>query len=484
MSISSALTNALTGLTAAARRADVVSANVANALTPGYGRREVQISAMSLGGNGAGVRVDGVTRAVNAGVIGDRRLADAETGNADLRAQALARIEGAIGDPTSDGSLSARLGNLEEALILAAARPDSEARLQSVADSAAILAGMLADLTGQVQDIRMDADQEIARQVGVLNTSLRQIDELNADILAQRSAGRDATALMDQRQVLVDQVARIVPLREVPRDHDQIALFTTGGAILLEGNPAEIGFAPVGVITADMTLQSGALSGLTVNGMQIPAGESGPLRGGSLGALFAIRDEIATGAQTQFDAFARDLIERFTGPSADPTLASGVPGLFTDAGGPVDVPNEAGLAGRIRLNAAVDPVQGGALWRLRDGIGAVSPGAVGEPALLQSLADTLAAARVPASGTFIGAARSASGLAADIASQVSGKRLAAEANGAHAAARQSALGDLELAGGVDTDAEMQNLLLVEQAFSANARVIQTLDDLIQQLIGL
>ena len=31
---------------------------------------------------------------------------------------------------------------------------------------------------------------------------------------------------------------------------------------------------------------------------------------------------------------------------------------------------------------------------------------------------------------------------------------------------------------------MQNLLLVEQAFSANARVIQTLDDLIQQLIGL
>lgn len=276
MSISSALTNALTGLTAAARRADVVSANVANALTPGYGRREVQISAMSLGGNGAGVRVDGVTRAVNAGVIGDRRLADAETGNADLRAQALARIEGAIGDPTSDGSLSARLGNLEEALILAAARPDSEARLQSVADSAAILAGMLADLTGQVQDIRMDADQEIARQVGVLNTSLRQIDELNADILAQRSAGRDATALMDQRQVLVDQVARIVPLREVPRDHDQIALFTTGGAILLEGNPAEIGFAPVGVITADMTLQSGALSGLTVNGMQIPAGKAAP----------------------------------------------------------------------------------------------------------------------------------------------------------------------------------------------------------------
>ena len=31
---------------------------------------------------------------------------------------------------------------------------------------------------------------------------------------------------------------------------------------------------------------------------------------------------------------------------------------------------------------------------------------------------------------------------------------------------------------------MQNLLLIEQAYSANARVIRTIDDLIQQLIGL
>jgi flagellar hook-associated protein 1 FlgK len=31
---------------------------------------------------------------------------------------------------------------------------------------------------------------------------------------------------------------------------------------------------------------------------------------------------------------------------------------------------------------------------------------------------------------------------------------------------------------------MQTLLLVEQAYSANARVIQTIDDLIQTLIGL
>ncbi|MCT8331734.1 flagellar hook-associated protein FlgK [Albidovulum sediminis] len=484
MSISSALSNALTGLTAASRRADVVAANVANALTPGYGRREVQLSAASLGGDGAGVRIVGVTRLVDKAVIGDRRLADAETGNASQRTDTLARIEAAIGDPTEAGSLSARISDLEQALVLAAARPDSESRLQSVADRAKALAGTLNDLTDEMQDIRMEADRNIADRVEVLNTTLRQVDTLNADILAYRSAGRDALALMDQRQVLVDQIARIVPVREVARDHDQIALFTTGGTILLEGNPAEIGFSAVATIVPEMTLGSGALSGLTVNGMPVPSSDEGPLGGGSLGALLAVRDQIAPSAQAQFDSLARDLIERFGGPGADPTLAPGAPGIFTDAGGPVDTANETGLAGRIAFSALADPAQGGALWRLRDGLGAATPGPVGDATGLQALADALARTRVPASGNFIGAARSAAGLAADIASQIAGARLSAEAAGAHSAARQSALSDLELAGGVDTDAELQNLLLVEQAFSANARVIQTMDELIQQLLGI
>jgi len=38
--------------------------------------------------------------------------------------------------------------------------------------------------------------------------------------------------------------------------------------------------------------------------------------------------------------------------------------------------------------------------------------------------------------------------------------------------------------GVDTDQEMQTLLIVEQAYAANARVLQTADELIQTLIGL
>ena len=58
---------------------------------------------------------------------------------------------------------------------------------------------------------------------------------------------------------------------------------------------------PVGVITADMTLVSGALLGLTINGLQVAAGDGGVLGGGTLGAQFAIRDDLAPQVQTQIE---------------------------------------------------------------------------------------------------------------------------------------------------------------------------------------
>ena len=484
MSISGALNNALSGLTAVARAADVVASNTANAMTEGYARRELSLSSRSLGGSGAGVWVDGVSRVLNKVVLTDRRLADAEAANADARTAFLAAFETLLGKPGEAGSLAANATGFEAALIEAASRPDSEARLATVLASAQRLTGQLNSLSASLQQTRTDAEKSIAAQVEVLNTSLGQIDRLNAEVLAQRAAGRDATALMDQRQKVVDTVATIVPVREVARDNDQISLYTTGGAILLEGNATVIGFSAAGVVTADMTLASGVLSGLTINGMAVPPGDGGLLGGGSLGAAFALRDDLAPAAQVQIDAFARDLIARFESPSVDATLAPGDAGLFTDRGAPLVVADEIGLAGRISVNALADPKQGGALWRLRDGLGAAAQGAVGNAAILTALGEALTAGRVPASGNFIGAARGASGLAADILSQVSSARQSAEAQTAFATARQDALAELHLADGVDTDHEMQVLLQIEQAYAANARVMGTMDELIQQLLAM
>lgn len=482
MSITLALSNALSGLTAASRMAEVVASNTANAMTEGYARREVQLTSQMLGTRGAGVAVTGINRAVNETVLQDRRLADASAQNASMRTDFFSQMEGWLGNPEEAGSLSTQMSNLEATLVEAASRPDSEPRLTAVLDAAKAITTHLNETSDNIQRARMTADQSIASQVDRLNETLGQIDTLNASILSDRTSGHDISALLDQRQVLVDQVSTIVPVRQVARDNQQISLVTTGGAVLLEGNPAKIGFEPVGVITPDMTQGSGALSGLTINGTQIATGEDRLMGGGSLGALFVIRDELAPQAQTQLDAYARNLIERFSDPAIDPTLNAGDPGLFTDAGGALDITDELGLSGRISINAIADPDQGGALWHLRDGLGATSAGSVGNSQTLSALTDALTAQTTPASGGFGVSKHSASSLAANLISEFSTKRQNAETTESFASARHQTLNDLVLADGVDTDQELQTLLQVERSYAANAKVMQTVDTLIQTLL--
>ena len=71
---------------------------------------------------------------------------------------------------------------------------------------------------------------------------------------------------------------------------------------------------------------------------------------------------------------------------------------------------------------------------------------------------------------------------AAITSQIANDRLSADQQVSFATTQATELRSLQLENGVDTDAEMQRLLLVEQAFSANARMIQTIDDMMQTLL--
>lgn len=485
MSVTSALAGALSGLSATSRQAEILSSNVANATTPGYVRRQVALSSAVLGGSGQGVQITGVTRDVDRHLLGERRIAQAGGGDRMVRAEFLKRVEQAFGTPDSAGSLAARLAGFDQALIEAAGRPESQARLNAVGATAKSLAAGLASASDSIQAARATADRRIGEEVGTLNATLAQLQELNVDLRSFTGAGRDISALLDKRQQLVDQIAAIVPVREIPRDLNQIALFTTGGAPLLEGSAAVIGFATTHTITPEMTQASGGLSGITINGRPYDtAGSASPILGGTLGALFVVRDDLAVSAQGKLDAMARDLVERFSDTGVDPTLVPGAPGLFTDGGAAFDSLNEAGLAGRLTLNAAADPAQGGALFRLRDGLGAATEGPPGNGVILTALHDALTRARPLASTGFAAGTRSLATLTGDLLSDASALRLSAQSEQSFTAAKLTALTDLEAQGGIDIDEEMQELLVIEKNYAANAKVIQAAAEMIDTLIRL
>lgn len=477
MTISAALSNALTGLGATSRSVQVVSSNIANALTPGYGRREIEFATQFQGG----VRVAGVGRAVNQAVVTERRIVGAELGGAETRTSALSRMVKAIGATDRQGSISATVARFEAALTEAASSPDSEARLTSLAYAGRDVAGVLNSASSAIQDERLKADQSIASEVERLNAGLVRIDDLNHEIVKLRALGQDSNSLLDQRQQMIDSISDIVPLRELPRQNGAIAIVTDGGQVLLDSRPVEIKFTPVAGMSASMVLGA-PLSGLTIGGREIDMGATGGrMSGGTLAAQFDIRDRLAPEAQAQIDGLARDLIERVSAPGPDPTTF-GRPGLFTDSGGAFAAENEPGLAGRIALNEAVDPNKGGEPWRLRDGLYAAGRGPEGDASLLRALSDTLSATQ-PASSLSLSSARmSFADRVGSIGAEADTQLFISERNVSFSSARSAELVEQELAQGVDIDQEMQKLLLIEQAYGANAKVIQAVDSMIQRLL--
>lgn len=484
MSISSAMASAMSGLTASGRTAEIISNNISNALTDGFGRREISLSSNVLDGYGAGVRVNAMTRAEDPVATSSRRAMETLANYHSQSGNAAARMTSAMGAPGEPGSLPEMFTVFESAIVAASNNPSSQTHLDNAVARATDLTLALQKQSQSNMQIRMDADAEIGRQVDTVNNNLLEIERLNLEIRKRFRSPSDIAGLQDTQQQLIDEIATIVPVKVAKRDLGEVALFTPNGGVLLDGTPRLLDFSTTPMITHAMTIGNGAISGLGQNGTPVPiGGGAGLFDGGSLSALFETRDMTVPSHNSQVDALARDLVERFQSTAVDPTLLPGDAGLFTDGGIAFTAANELGLAGRISVNSLADPTQGGASWRLRDGLNAVAQGDVGQNAILRNLESALTSANAPSANLGISTAQSAAGFASDLTAQRYSDQNSAEQRMAYSS---SQLATLELAEsssiGVDTDEQLQRLLETEKAYAANARVISTLDGLLAELL--
>lgn len=487
MSISGALNNAASGLAASARLAETISNNVANSMTAGYAKRTTELSSLSLGGLTQGVRVAGTTRTENAFLTAERRGMDASLGATGTRSDAYDRMMAAMGEPGADNALSTLSTALETTLMAATASPQSAAKLTDAVNAARDVADAINRVSDENVRLRTEADAEISRQVTSVNDALKVVDDINHKIATLSPQGIDVTALQDERNRVIDGIASIIPVRTVKRENDQVALYSANGGVLLDGTVYELKFsAAANVVTQDMTIGNGLG---TLQQQQGGAGGpatittgtgSGLFDGGSLSALFEVRDRIVPEFSGDLDRYANDLVERFRDLMPTSALDASGEGLFVDGSAGAGL---TGLAGRLQINAAVDPSAGGAVWRLRDGLGATTPGAEGNGSILQAMGDAMVEARAPTGFVSQNALNGSATMASELGTFFAGRAARSDEDRAYLSARQSALAEEEgHATGVDADSELQSLTLVEQTYAANARVLSIIDDLMKLLL--
>ncbi|GJD63854.1 flagellar hook-associated protein FlgK [Methylobacterium frigidaeris] len=483
MGLSLALNSARSALLATSSQIAASARNTAGANDPGYSRKVVSL----VSGTGGTTVV--VTRASDGALFARKLSAGSAAAEGQALLDGLTALSRTVGDTSDAGSPAARLGALNAALQAAANRPDDASLARAAVESARDLAASLNTAAAAVHDARAQADQGMADSVARINDLLGQFDQANRAVMRGTASGQDVSDSLDDRDRILSQLSQEIGISVSDRPGGDMAIYTDSGVPLFDRGARTVSFTPTAAFSAGTVGAAVTVDGVPVTGATSPM----RLESGRLAGLAALRDESAVTYEKQLDAIAGALIETFqeadTRSTSDPAYAGPKAGLFTAETGNAMPASVTGLAGRIALNAAADPQAGGTVTVLRDGGMNGGPyranpgGDAAYAGRLRGLIAGLATARSFTPGPPLNETATLAGFAADSAGWLEGARKTASDDADYQKTLLSRATDaLSNAVGVNGDDETALMLQLERSYTASAKILTMVDDLLKTLL--
>ena len=282
-SLNTILSIATSGLQTAQTQVNAASNNISNVNTPGYGREVVTQSETVVGGTGAGVQVDSVTRAANAFLQKASLSASSSSGSAAAVSNFLDQAQQLFGDPSSSTSFFSGLDNLYSAFSAAADSPSSSLSRSDAVSSVTTFLNSANSMSANLQSLGQEATQQTATDVTQINNILGQITQTNADIAHIVVSGGDASGLQNTQSTLLDQLSNLMQVQSTPNAIGGVTLRSIDGTYLAgDRGSATLTYSTVGtgnLLTAtppggqpmQVTPGGGEVGGLMqISGVQIP----------------------------------------------------------------------------------------------------------------------------------------------------------------------------------------------------------------------
>jgi flagellar hook-associated protein 1 len=441
--LNSSLSIATEALGAQTAALEIASNNIANANTPGYSRQVVSLSSEALVQNGTtvdeGVSYGGFT-SVRDAVLGIAiNAATADQGSLTTQNALLTQINSAFSGTTT--GIGASLSTLFSDLSALSTNPSDPAARQTVLNDANALAGAFHQGAAALSNASAAANQQVSSAVAQVNELSQQIASLNGQIATAEANGGDGGALTDQRDELTIQMSQLIGV-STTQTGGAPSLTTTNGSPLVIGDTAY----QLQVTTAP----DGTSHVLDAGGNDITA----KLSRGTVGGAIAARDNTIPALSQQLDGLASQFASAMNSAQAAGFDLNGNPGaaMFT-------VPTTGSAAAGI----TVALTSGSQIAASSDG----SAGSAGNVKTLLAVQSTSLPSGTNPTDAY--------------ASFVANIGFAGSQVGSGLAATTSSLQQLssqqQSESGVSIDEETSNLIRYQQAYSASARVISTINDI-------
>jgi flagellar hook-associated protein 1 len=492
MSLQGALSIATSGLTSINVQLALLSHNVANASTPGYAVESSAQHNITAGDAGMGVVSGPATLAVDTQLQSDLLGQNATVAGLQTTQSALSAIDQVGGTPGQGQDLASLLGQLQSQFSTLLNDPaDPTQQIQVVATATRLAQGINA-LSNAYTTQRQAAQNNIVAEVTTLNSTLGTIGSLSDQIISAQARGQSTADLQNQRNAAVTTLSQLVDVNVLTQPSGDLLITTDDGSTLpIHGTANPIATSGANVQPGSF-YPGGGIPPITLNGSDITSA----LAGGQIGANLTLRDTTLPTDQAELDEFSQNLASRFD--------AQGLP-LFTDPNGAVPagggMPVQTGYVGfasNIQVNAAVQADPSTA----RDGIpSANASGTAGFNTIIRNIldyglgADASAGAPQPASNTTglgptgtLNAPYVAPATLSGIAQAMVGAQSQDSANATSQLASEQTVQTtlqtkLTSETGVSIDSEMSDMIQLQNAYGANAKVIAAVQSMWAQLIG-
>ncbi len=484
--LSTALNIARSSLATVSGQTAVASRNIANVNNTDYTRKSAAIISLS----GGSTAISGYNRAADKLLLDKLLTATANSAASDSILSGLQRLSETVGDPSASSSPAGMLGKFQTSLQTYEQNPSDQTLAQNAVRVAGDLVRSLNAATNTIQSVRQQADSNMSESVDRINTLLQQFKVANDAVVRGDGSSAELSENLDSRDRIIKLLSEELGIRSVTGANNDIALYTDSGVTLFEKVPRTVSMPATPSMVPGVSGNAVYIDGVDVTSPT----SSMATRSGNLFGLAKLRDDITVVYQSQIDEMARGLIEAFaeSDQSAVPTLADAT-GIFGYSGSPA-VPATgtaiAGLAGGIRLSASVDPAQGGDMTRLRDGgINGVvynynPTGATGFSNRLTTLIDGLDTDRPFDTTTQLRGLSSLKSFGtASTGWLEAARQQATSASDLQTTMKSRSVDALQRLNGVNIDDEMTVMLQLERSYQASARIISTVDKMLESLLN-
>ncbi|MER3466445.1 MAG: flagellar hook-associated protein FlgK, partial [Armatimonadota bacterium] len=223
--------SAFTGIDIAARALrtfeaalNVTGNNIANVNTRGYSRQRLEIgqtppelrwTLSGLTSFGTGTFVNGVLRIRDLFLDGRYLEVSSEAFRSQTMRNVLQTVEQILGEPGAN-AVSGALDAMFDSWNNLAANPADDGARFDLRMKAATLVSRIRDVHERLVTQDAMLRSQVTDTIGQINTLGRRIQELNEEIRRQTAAGADPNDLLDQRQVALDDLSKLVNLRTQP----------------------------------------------------------------------------------------------------------------------------------------------------------------------------------------------------------------------------------------------------------------------------